>query len=347
MKKVAYMGFDVHAGNSMLGVMDEEGHYQGHQACKTTEAELIRLVQSVEAKEKYLVIEESTLAQWVSQILKPYAKEIVICDPRENRLISRNGSKRDETDCYQLCRLLRLGELKRVYHAENDDRAIFKGAVQHYLDLRNQQVSLKLKLKAMYRHWGVVDVAGTSLYSARGKQPFIDQIKQATIKKQLGRLYHLIFETEKMEELAFKEIKQLGRRYPEIKEFKRIPGIGDVGAHVFDAYIQTPHRFEKKSRLWKYCRMGIIDRSSDNKPLGYKRLDRSGVGELKALSYRAWLSGTKGDNEVRKFYERSLASTHSRTHARLNTQRKILAVMYGVWKKGDKYRSEMFLDPSR
>ena len=88
------------------------------------------------------------------------------------------------------------------------------------------------------------------------------------------------------------------------------------------------------------------ERSSDGKPLGYKRLDRSGVGELKALSYRAWLSAIKGANEVRQFYQQSLQRTHSRVHARLNTQRKIIAVMYGIWKKGQAYRPQQFLDPS-
>jgi len=347
MKKVVYMGLDVHSRNSVISVMDEQGEYLKDLTCRTTEAELIRLVKSVEASEKRLAVEESSLAQWVMQVLSPYVAELFICDPTENYLICRSSNKRDEVDSRKLCRLLRLGELKRVYHAESDDRAIFKGAVQHYLDLRNQQVALKLKLKAMYRHWGVLDVEGTSVYSQKGKQPFVDQVKDATIRKQIERLYHLIFETEKMEASALKEVKQLGRRYPEIKEFKKIPGIGDIGAHVFDAFIQTPHRFEKKAQLWKYCRLGITEKSSDNKPLGYKKLDRSGIGELKALSYRAWLCGTKSDNEVRNFYNRSLEATHNRTHARLNSQRKILAVMYGIWKKGDKYRREVFLDPSR
>jgi len=347
MKKLVYMGLDVHARNSVISAMDEQGEYLGDQECRTTETELIRLVQCVEAKEKRLAVEEGALAHWVLQVLSPHVDELFICDPTENYLICRSGNKRDKVDSRKLCRLLRLGELKRVYHAESDDRAIFKGAVQHYIDLRNQQVSLKLKLKAMYRHWGVIEVEGTSVYSQKGRKPFVEQVKDATIRKQIERLYHLIFETEKMEESAFKEIKQLGRRYPEIKEFKKIPGIGDIGAHVFDAYIQTPHRFEKKSQLWRYCRLGITERTSDNKPLGYKKLDRSGIGELKALSYRAWLCGTKGDNEVRSFYDRSLETTHSRTHARLNTQRKILAVMYGMWKTGGKYRREVFLDPLR
>jgi transposase len=151
-------------------------------------------------------------------------------------------------------------------------------------------------------------------------------------------------ETESMQKKALRAMKQLGRRYPEIKEFEKMPGIGEILSHIFDAFIQTPHRFANKRKLWRYCRLGITDRSSDGKPLGFKRLDKSGVSELKALSYRAWLGAMKSDNEVRRFYSRSLRQTLSHVHARLNTQRKIIAVMYGMWKRGEAYKPELFLD---
>jgi len=100
-------------------------------------------------------------------------------------------------------------------------------------------------------------------------------------------------ETEAMRKSALKTMKQLGRKYPEIQEFKKIPGIADISAHVFDAFIQTPHRFAQKNRLWKYCRLSITDRSSDGKPLGFQRIDRSGVSEGPELS------GCSGSNKKR------------------------------------------------
>ena len=75
-------------------------------------------------------------------------------------------------------------------------------------------------------------------------------------------------QTEQMRKTAAKAMKTLGRNYPEIQQFVKIPGIADINAHLFDAFIQTPHRFVKTSRLWKYCRLSITDRSSDGKPLG-------------------------------------------------------------------------------
>jgi len=77
-------------------------------------------------------------------------------------------------------------------------------------------------------------------------------------------------------------------------------------------------------------------------PLGYQRIDSAGIGELKAISYRAFVAAMKGENEVKRFYHQSLQRTHNRKHARLNTQRKILAAMYTIWKKGVAYRPELF-----
>ena len=343
MKRIAYLAMDVHANHCVLGEMDCDGKYKGHRPFSTSEKNIIHAIKSVKAKEKYLTLEEGNLAYWVAQVARPYVTEVIPCDPRENALIYKSSLKKDKIDTKKLCRLLRLGELKKVYHPESDDRAIFKAAALHYIDLRDQQTALKQKIKAMFRHWGVIDVAGTSVYSVTHRHDYLIQVKHVHIRNQLNHLYALMDETESMEKKALKAMKALGRKYPEIKKFKEMPGIGDISAHIFDAFIQTPDRFANRSKLCRYCRMGVTDRSSDGKPLGYKRLDPSGISEIKSLLYRAWLSAMKGDNEVREFYVRSLSRTHDRVHARLNTQRKILGVMYSLWKNGGTYNPNLFL----
>lgn len=344
MKKIAYLGIDVHARHCVLGHMDAEGAFIGNRTFPTSEQAIIEALKQIKAKEKYLALEESNLAYWVAQVARPYVTEVISSDPKENALIYRSANKRDKVDTQKLCRLLRLGELKRVYQPENDDRAIFKAAVQHYIDLRDQQVRWKNKIKAIYRHWGVIDVGGEAVYGVKHRDDYLKKVKHLHVRNQLLRLYTLMDETEAMQQRALKSMKQLGQKYSEIKEFKKIPGIGEVLAHIFDAFIQTPERFCSKKQLWRYCRLGVTDRSSDGKPLGFKRLDRSGIAELKALAYRAWLSAMKSDNEVRSFYLSSCRRSFSRVHARLNTERKLLAVMYGLWKRGEAYRAKSFLD---
>jgi transposase len=342
MKKIAYLGMDLHANSCTLGHMDDDGYFRGNVKFATSENNIIDALKSIKAKEKYLTIQARTLTYWAAQVANAYVSQVIVCDPRHNALIYKSAYKKDKVDTHKLCRLTRLGDLNHVYQPESDDRAIFKAAAQHYLDLRNQLTRLKQKIKAKYRYWGIINIFTDAVYSSDRRDQYLKQIKQIPIRNQMVQLYHLMDQTEQMRKLALKNMKQLGRKYAEIRQFMKIPGIADISAHVFDAFIQTPHRFAKKSRLWKYCRLSVTDRSSDGKPLGFKRLDASGIGELKALSYRAFMAAMKGNNEVKQFYLNSLQSTHSRQHARLNTQRKILHVMYSIWKKGAAYNPELF-----
>ncbi len=109
--------------------------------------------------------------------------------------------------------------------------------------------------------------------------------------------------------------------------------------------MQTPHRFPTIAKLWRWIGLAITDRSSSGKPLGYERLEQAGHGELKAVSYQAWKAGAlqcKEPNEVSRFYQRSLANSTTPLAARLNTQRKIIHVMWTLWRGQRCYNPQAF-----
>ncbi len=54
---------------------------------------------------------------------------------------------------------------------------------------------------------------------------------------------------------------------------------------------------------------------------------------------------TAEPNEVSLFYDASLLRTGDPVHARLNTQRKILKVLWTIWKKDVAYDSKRFYSP--
>ena len=123
------------------------------------------------------------------------------------------------------------------------------------------------------------------------------------------------------------------------------PGVGLMAAHVFSTIIEEPGRFATKHKLWKYSQLGITDCTSDRKPLGYQRLDRRGNWELKNLSYHAWRTACKSTtapNVIKAFYQQSRERTGSVRHARLNTQRKILEMMWSMWLRRRPFTPEKF-----
>ena len=75
MKKIAYLGMDVHARHCVLGHMDSNGNFMGNITFSTSEQNIIEALKSITAKEKYLAMEEGNLAYWVAQVSKPYVTE--------------------------------------------------------------------------------------------------------------------------------------------------------------------------------------------------------------------------------------------------------------------------------
>lgn len=341
----AYLALDVHASTTTFGWMNEEGEYHRETRFRTSGSRMIREVTRVEAATKKLALEESTLAGWVARTLTDSVDELIVCDPRENDSISDAIHKADSPDTYELCRLLRLGALKEVYHPSEDHRSIFKSAARHYIDMRDQVKATKQKISAKYLERGITKSTGFSRYSEAGREHYLDQIEKTPVRRQQERLYDLLDTFTEAKQGAREQLLDLGRSYPEIREFRKIPGIGPIGAHLFDAFIQTPHRFPSKSQLFRYCRLGIQKQSSGGEQSAPEGLDNRGIGELKAISHNAWkvaTSGRTGENEVQTFYERSRKRSNNDTNARLNTQRKLIKTMWGLWKTESSYDPDRF-----
>lgn len=347
----AYLALDVHASTTTFGWMNEEGDYVTESRFDTSAGRMIHQVSQVDAEQTKLVLEEGPLAEWAARTLRNSVDELIVCDPRENDSISNAIHKNDSADTYELCRLLRLGALKEVYHPSDDERALFKSAARHYCDLRDQVQKTKHKIGANYLQRGIFKTQGISQYSEAGRDHYLDQIEKKPVRQQQLRLYRMLDTFSETKQGARRQLLELGRPYAEIREFQNIPGIGPIRSHLFDAFIQTPHRFPSPSELYRYSQLGIQKQSTGGTKTGPEGLDIRGVGELKAISHEAWKSATTGrtgPNEVQTFYEHSLDRSNNSTNARLNTQRKILKTMWGLWKTESAYDRDLFLgcDPT-
>jgi transposase len=340
---VAWLGLDVHARFSVLTHLDESGQPKGCWRFVTSGKNLIDHLKAIPAGDKRLAVEECGLGRWVAQVARPHVQAVLVCDPRHNRLISQSHRKCDEQDALHLAQLYRLGSLKAVWQPTEDDRAVFKCAVQAYLDAVQRQTSLKLQLKAHYRQWGLIPT-GQDVYHRQKREVWLVQLTQPGLRPQLEILYFALDSALEAEKRARRHMLHLGQAYPEISRLRTVPGVGAIGAHIFVAYIQTPSRFATPKQLFRYCRLGIRERTSDGKPLAWQSLDRSGHGVLKSISHRAVLSALKARRgAVYQSYQQSLARVADPVHARLNTQRKILWTLLSLWAKQKEFDPKRFL----
>lgn len=334
--ETVYIGIDLHSKTSTIGYMNQDGKYIGHRQVQTTATNLINQVAAIPGQVKKLTLEQSNMAFWAANVLQDYVDELIVCDPRENALISRSHNKNDRLDTLRLCKLLRLGELTAVWRPKQlGIRRLFYGQLKEYQRLIKTLSIHKRQLGDMLRHWGINRKLTSTDYKHPGQ--LLNQVEDPLLEEEISEKMGFICTIEAQKERQKERFQQTGKQFWEINEFRKISGIGPVGAHTFSAYIQTPHRFRRAGQLIKFCSLAVRKFTSDGRAVRSERLSKAGHGCLKNLAHIAWKSSMGSANEVSRYYQACLEQSGNEVHARLATQRKILITMWALWRKEERY----------
>jgi len=343
--KLLYGGLDVGSSSCHFTALNGRGKVEVSTKVPTSELHITALLSSFKPHEKLrLHLEASELSMWIRTVVierVPNVEDVVISDPKRMMWITRDPQKNDRVDSLKLANLLRLGTTHPVYFTDDVQMSSFKKCVQHHEGLVKERTQSKNKIKARLRWLGII-IKNDRPFRKGQRQVILSEIKEPTHREDIEDLYALLDQKEQMCRRAEKRMKKMSKNWPIIEKFMGVPGIGLVLACRFVAYIQTPWRFSTKRKLWKFCSLGITDRSSDGKSLGYRRLDRNGVSALKGLSSTAFriAKGRAEDNSFKRTYYKSLRNTNNADHARLTVQRKIVTVLWTMWKKNERYDAE-------
>jgi hypothetical protein len=98
---IAWLGLDAHAQNCVLAQLDHDGTQRRFWRIPTQADPLVAQVQAIAAPDKRLALEESNLARWLWQLLRPHVSQLVVCDARHNKLISAPSQQEGPARCLQ------------------------------------------------------------------------------------------------------------------------------------------------------------------------------------------------------------------------------------------------------
>lgn len=336
-----YVGLDLGSSHCYQVVMNEGGKIVRSRPIPTSEQNLLSAFAGFDG-DLLVHTEAGELANWVSGIIKPLVKRVVVSHPRSLAWIAKDSRKCDKLDARKLADLLRCDLTHEVFLPETQARRTFKQLVRHYDETTRAQAKLKAKLKARLRCQGIIR-RDSAVFGKLERQQIFEQIADRLLRRMFQELFatldHLLEDLARSKQLMLEAASQ----FPEIKLLQTAPGVGSIGACRLVAYIQNPRRFSNKRKLWRYCRLGVAHRSSDGKLLAHPRLDRNGCGALKDVSRKAFEAALRcqEDNSFKRAFERTLAATHDKVHARLSTQRKIIACLRAMWLSNQPYRVDL------
>jgi hypothetical protein len=87
MTKHKYVGLDVHQATTSIAVLDSNGKLLSQSTVQTSAQEIRDFISGLSGT-IHLTFEEGTQAAWLYDLIKPLVAELIVCDPRRERLFA-------------------------------------------------------------------------------------------------------------------------------------------------------------------------------------------------------------------------------------------------------------------
>ena len=245
-----YIGMDTHISNLDFAVVNDAGRLTKATSVATSVKNFMEFVRKV-TPPRIIYMEEGTLAGWALEICAHFGEKLIITDPKENHWIGSSGQKNDPLDALKLAQLARGGYIKEIHHPVGDRRR-FRELMQAYHDTVRGTTRIKNKIKAKFRQNGIL-CTGSTVYLETYREEWETKLPNDTARLIAKGLWQQLEQFEQTEKQLLAAAKIEAKRYPEIKFFEDVPGIGFISAATISAILETPHRFADKRKVWMYA----------------------------------------------------------------------------------------------
>jgi transposase len=342
---VHYIALDVHCGFSEMAVVTGAGKLVRRDQCDTRIPALREAIGQVR-RPRRLTFEEGPLADWLSRELRGSVDELVVCEPRRNHWIARDGDKDDPLDARKLANLYRGGYLKAVHQPQSLGRSLLKQQVSLYHDRVRERVRQGNQLVALFRRHGVFVNAVKLLDEEEWGFQMSRLPKSPPLHQGLELVRQIYAQLSRQEDFLREGLIGLAQNQEPIRRFVALPGMGWIRSVTFYAYIDTPDRFPSKAALWRYSGIGLERRHSGRGPVR-TRLSHQGNRRLKnVLLGAAKAAIDQNENPFAyKYHHWTQEEGIPVPNARRNVARAIAATLWSLWKTGQTYDSQRVTSP--
>jgi transposase len=229
-----------------------------------------------------------------------------------------------------------------VYHTQDEERLALKKIVALYQDRVKDAVRQVNKLRAQGRAYGV-RIPPMALAHRKIRESWMATVEPAALRERLAILWVGWDGVRSQAKMAKAQLTRRAKGYPTIAAWQDVPGVGLIRAATLYAYLDTPFRFASEKKLYKYCGLGLKRTTSGTDKQGRPRegrlcLYRFANHRLKDALLGAAISVIgRGENPFRRYYGECLKKGMTESNARHAVGRKVLRVLWGMWKTQSRY----------
>jgi transposase len=334
MRTEYFITMDTHCRTTDACIKTARGKLVRRVHLPTGIPQLREMIESV-PRPRSLCFEESSMASWLYRNLKQCVDELIVCDPRRNAHIAKDGDKDDPIDAEKLNDLYRGGFLKAVHQLDSVERVCVKQIIGMYHDRVAHRVSEGNRLLSLGKRWGVM-LHRSSLMKADGQKSLKSILEGASVPQEIVMLAEDlrqgVVRAVEQEESLYSQVCRIVRGHKVMTRVSEMPGYGPIRAATLISYLDTPWRFKSKSALWKYVGIGLR-RARSGDGLSVIQVEQSCNRLLRNVVIGAAKTVIQHkENVFAERYAQWIRAGLSSRNARRNVARDQVTAVWGMWK---------------
>lgn len=268
--------------------------------------------------------------------LEPHTGDVLLAHPMKVKAIAEARIKTDKIDATTLAELLRCDLIPRA-HVSSPAARIIKRLLRHRIFLVRVRTMLKNRIHDLLdRHpliraqWPATEVF-SKLAIQWMRRVELPQADRFILNSELDTLEHLAGQVKH----ADKMLAQVGQEDLRLARLRTIPGIGPFFAMLVISEIDEIERFSSPAKLHAYA--GLIPSTYASGGRTYHgRIIKASNKYLRWAMVEAVWPAIRADAGLQQYYHR-LARRKGANTAKIATGRRLLSIVYRVWKEQRAY----------
>ena len=302
-----YVGMDLHATNTYVGMVDEENTVLYKQRFRNELPLILAALDPFRKDVQGIVVESTFNWYWLVDGLMDQGYRVHLANVSAIKQYEGLKQIDDKRSAFWLANLLRLGILPTGYIYPKEERPtrdllrkrlqLVRHRTSHVLSVKNilaRNLGLRMKSEDVKR-----------ITDPEVRRLFPDREMQTMVLSSVGLIRHLEDQISTIEAMITKKLKVR----KEFTKLMTVPGIGKILALTIMLEVGDIHRFPTVGDYSSYCRCVKSIRTSAGKVIGYGNR-KNGNKYLSWAYIEAAHAARRFHETVRSFYEKKMAKTN-------------------------------------
>jgi len=299
--------------------------------------EITKYLQEKVPQETYAVLEATRNWPFMYDLLNEHVKKVDLVHAKGVRAIANAAVKTDQIDASTLAHLARMNYIPKAYAASKEMRDL-RQLLRHREWMVNQRSKAKNRIHAALAAYNLISPV-TDLFGVVGRQ-YLEEVMEKelrlsarqVVEDHLAMIDHL---TERIHAIE-KSISLNEKQDHIVNLLKSMPGVGRLIAMILLAEIGDISRFHSPKSLCSWAGLTPRVHNSDA-VVQHGHITKEGSRYLRTAMVRA---ATTACRVSRRWYvtHTHLALRCGRRAARVAVARRLLTVVYYMWKRDQPYQ---------